>query len=347
MDLTFFLLCSLLSSVTYCAIELTVTPEAITLGNDAKLVIRCSLNLRLSKTDQVYSVMMKRRNTALVVIFTDSTTNVYDETLKNATVNSSLSTSDAYVQLTFPTVTCNDRGNYSCSMAVRQNHRSLKLGPVEEYLKITGESCRFIDTFIYPMSAYKIGDMVRITCFMLVQYATSDWHWYLANNETVYKSEEGGCQFVAEGVMNCSSLLEYEVYMSSTVTCQLGNAYRTVTIDVEDNVVEDTDSMSMKPQQVDQTLPSTPGHVTHINYTTYMLVGLCSVVTIATLLIVLRTISNRRQCSSEDNHIVKEEEVQLSKRHITNLHLFTKEEDTIDICETLPLTSSEKSDHIL
>ncbi|XP_046545787.1 uncharacterized protein LOC124255885 [Haliotis rubra] len=346
MGLALFLLFSFIISVTYCAIELSVVPEVIRLGNDAKLIIRCKLNLVLLKIDRVYSIMMRRREHLFVVTFANTSDNVYGKTVKEANVISSLSTPEAYVQVTLPTVTCDDSGDYSCSMAVRQNHRSMVLGPVKEYLKMTGESCRFIDTFIYPKKPHKTGDLVRITCFILVQYATSDWQWFLGNDATLYKSKEEGCQLVADGVMNCSSLLEYSVNISSTLTCQLGNASRSVMIDVEDNVAE----APWKTHNVEQILTFTQGdHVKHISYTTYMLGGLCSVMTMAAVLLTLKTRSTcyKRRWSSAENQTDKDEEVQLSQSHISDLHSFTKEDFTTDNCEKCLLTSSQKCDNIV
>ncbi|XP_067669071.1 uncharacterized protein [Haliotis asinina] len=335
MGQTLFLLCSLMISVTYCAIELSLVPKFIKLGNDAKLIIRCKLNLVLSKIDPVYSIMMRRRGRLLLVTFANSSDNVYDKSLKEATVSSSLTTPEAYVQLTLPTVTCDDRGDYSCSMAVRQNHRSMELGPVKEYLKMTGESCRFIDTFIYPEKPYKTGDLVRITCFILVEYASSDWHWSVGHNTTFYKSEEG-CEAVAEGVMNCSSLLEYTVYRSSAFTCQLGNVSQTVMIDVEDNAAEGRDSALWKSDDVKPItmLHSTQGdHAKHISYTTFMLAGLCSVMMIATVLLTLKARSHKRRWCIAASQTANDEEVQLSRSHSSHLHLFASEDFTTDSCE--------------
>ncbi|XP_046331131.1 uncharacterized protein LOC124114559 [Haliotis rufescens] len=225
------LVCVILVQLTYCTIDLTVNPEVITPTNVVPVRIRCRLNLLFSEVVRVYSIMIRRKETTLAVAFTDRKTQMYDKRLKDiAVVNSSLTTPEAYLQLTLPDVTCDDIGDYSCIMAVRTQHSSMNSGSVRVYLKMKGNVCPFMDSLVHPRHKHRPGDLVRVTCFMLMKHETSGWIWSSADNDTVVRSRE---ECASEGEMfNCSSVLLHHVTKSSSLICRLKNFSRSVRIDV-------------------------------------------------------------------------------------------------------------------
>ncbi|XP_067669824.1 uncharacterized protein [Haliotis asinina] len=230
--------------MTCCTVELTIHPDVITSDTTTPVTVQCSLNVLSSDIEKVYSVMIRRRDTAIAVAFTDHKTKMCDERLKaSAVVNSSLTTPETYLQLTLQNVTCDDIGDYTCIMAVRKQHLSMEImGPDKVYLKMSGNSCPFIDSLVYPRHGHHLEDTVSVTCFMLVRTRVSDWVWTNADDHTVATSEEG-CTLATGGEMfNCSSVLHHRISISSSLICRLKNFSRRVRFDVKGDA---TDSRAM------------------------------------------------------------------------------------------------------
>ncbi|XP_046554009.1 uncharacterized protein LOC124263421 [Haliotis rubra] len=135
------MLCALMAQWGGCCIQLDIHPKTIHLDSSRHVTIRCSLDLTRSRTQKVYSIMLKKGGSTVAVLFQDrihhNMTNRHYDVTGSVTTNSS---SVAFFQIVLDNVTCLDRGDYSCIMAVKRLGKATSMEPVTSRLEIQGPS---------------------------------------------------------------------------------------------------------------------------------------------------------------------------------------------------------------
>ncbi|XP_046554003.1 uncharacterized protein LOC124263417 isoform X2 [Haliotis rubra] len=140
--------CALMAQWGGCYIQLHIHPKTIHLDSSRHHVtIRCSLDLTRSRTQKVYSIMLKKGGSTVAVLFQDKilhnmTNRHYDVTGSVTTTSSSV----AFFQIVLDNVTCLDRGDYSCIMAVKRLGKATSMEPVTSRLEIQGPSATTAST---------------------------------------------------------------------------------------------------------------------------------------------------------------------------------------------------------
>ncbi|XP_067670398.1 uncharacterized protein [Haliotis asinina] len=231
----------LLAGWSGCQISLDIQPKVVQLGISRHVKIRCSLNLDFSKTGTVYSIMLKKGGIPLAVLFQDGSIEMA-EPKYNAT--GSLSTgpfSSAFLELSLDKVTCIDKGEYSCSMAIRRLYKSMEIGPAIHRLQVIGGPSTISLSMTPDRPAYAEGEVVNITCSVLKNSEVADWSWVLPNQKkhTVLSScvyNETQCDHF------CSSSTVYTVTRKDNggiVECHTGEMKNEIQINLYHSPVED------------------------------------------------------------------------------------------------------------
>ncbi|XP_071085666.1 uncharacterized protein [Haliotis cracherodii] len=193
-----------------CQIILDIKPKIIRPGSSRPVTIRCHLDMVLSRTDTVYSIMLKKGGSSVAILFQDGS---IEMTESKFTANGSVATesfSTAFLQLSLDDVTCMDKGEYSCSMAVRHVYNSMELGPVTSRLEVKGDPSGISLTVTPDRPAYTEGEVVNITCSVLKNYEEADWSWFLPNQNN--HNVSNNCTYdESECLHMCSSSIEYTV----------------------------------------------------------------------------------------------------------------------------------------
>lgn len=122
-----------------CHIQLDILPKTIRLENSRHVTLRCSLDLILARTEKVYSIMFKKGEAPVVVLLQDRIEELTERKYNITGSVTTISSSAVFLQLFLDKVTCLDRGNYSCSMAVKRLGKAATMGPVISRLEIKGQ----------------------------------------------------------------------------------------------------------------------------------------------------------------------------------------------------------------
>ncbi|XP_046545784.1 uncharacterized protein LOC124255883 isoform X1 [Haliotis rubra] len=224
-----------------CQITLDIQPKVIQLGISRHMKVRCSLGVDFSKTDTVYSIMLKKGGVSIAVLFQDGSIEMA-EPKYNAT--GSVSTgpfSTAFLELSLDKVTCSDKGEYSCSMAVRRLYASMEIGPVASRVQVMGGPSPVSLTMTPDRPAYTDGEVVNITCSVLKSAEVAHWTWVLPNRKKHTVSSY--CIYnESECAHMCTSSTMYTVSRvdaGGSAECRSGELKNEIQINMSHSPVED------------------------------------------------------------------------------------------------------------
>ncbi|XP_048246196.1 uncharacterized protein LOC124114554 [Haliotis rufescens] len=226
------ILFALLGRCCGCHIQLDILPKTIRLESSRHVTLRCSRIL--ARTETVYSIMLKKGEATVVVLLPerikDLTEGKYNITGSVTTISSSA----VFLQLFLDKVTCLDRGNYSCIMAVNTLGIATTMEPVSSRLEIKGEPRGMFLILTPDTPAYTDGEVVNITCYVLLNSHQAFWSWS-APNENEH-TELNNCTYnESECIYMCISSVLYTVTMQgsgSRITCQTGGFVKHITLNL-------------------------------------------------------------------------------------------------------------------
>ncbi|XP_067669826.1 uncharacterized protein [Haliotis asinina] len=253
-------LCALMTQWGGCYIQLDIHPKTVHLDSSRRVTIRCSLNLTGSSTEKVYSIMLKRGQDTIAVLFQDIIRNMTNR-LYNVTGSlTTKSSSVAFFQILLDNVKCLDKGNYSCIMAVKRLDKATSMGPVTSPLEIQGISSDISVSLTPDTSAYTEGEVVNVTCYRLWTSKTATWSWTLDGHEY---TELNNCTYrESQCIYMCISSKQYTVTMEDSgpqVRCRSGGLVKIIRLNLS------TTSIATSPEaglSVTTTTTAPPTHIT-------------------------------------------------------------------------------------
>ncbi|XP_067670405.1 uncharacterized protein [Haliotis asinina] len=149
--------------------------------------------------------------------------------------------STAFLELSLDKVTCIDKGEYFCSMAIRRLYKSMEIGPAICRLRVRGGPSSVSLSMTPDRQAYTEGEVVNITCSVLKNSDVADWSWVLPNQKkhtvlTYCTYNESECDHL------CSSSTVYTVTRKDnggSVECRSGELKNEIQINLYHSPVED------------------------------------------------------------------------------------------------------------